>query len=79
MALGGALGLTIEHIIHGEIVPWPPFFTAAYSPESLAVMLEEMLLVGLPMSIALLVAWLAIEFVYRQFYSDVTKRITVSC
>ncbi|MCX8198105.1 MAG: hypothetical protein N3F07_02835 [Candidatus Micrarchaeota archaeon] len=68
MVLGGAAGLTVEHIASGEIVPWPPFFTAMASPESFAAMLEEMLLVGIPMSIAIVAAWAAIVHAHNNSY-----------
>ncbi|MEM4555120.1 MAG: hypothetical protein QXT25_04705 [Candidatus Anstonellaceae archaeon] len=74
MSFGGALGLTVEHIIHGEIVPWPPFFTAASSPQSLALMLEEMLFVGVPMAFVLILAWLALAFASSRFSQYQVKK-----
>ncbi|MEM4389228.1 MAG: hypothetical protein QXG98_01020 [Candidatus Micrarchaeia archaeon] len=63
---GGALALAVEHIAHEEIVPWPPFLTAMRTPASTAVMLEEMARVGIPMTIALVVAWAAMVIVYEK-------------
>ena len=34
MLFAGSFILAIEHILHGEIVPFPPFFTAAGSKET---------------------------------------------
>lgn len=53
----GSFLLAIEHIIHGEVVPFPPFLTAASSAEATAEMLEEMGTVGVGMLGALVVAW----------------------
>ena len=66
MIWGGALALTIEHIAHGEIVPWPPFLTAMGNSQNFAMMLEELALVGLPMTIALVLAWAIMVVIYEK-------------
>ena len=53
----GSFLLAIEHILHGEIVPFPPFLTAASNPADAAEMLTEMGTVGVAMLAILLVAW----------------------
>ena len=53
----GSFLLAIEHILHGEVVPFPPFLTAASNPADLAEMLTEMGTVGVSMLTILLVAW----------------------
>ena len=53
----GSFLLAIEHILHGEVVPFPPFLTAASNPTDLAEMLTEMGTVGVAMLAILLVAW----------------------
>lgn len=53
----GSFLLAIEHILHGEVVPFPPFLTAASNPADLAEMLAEMGTVGVAMLAILLVAW----------------------
>ena len=53
----GSFVLGLEHIFHGEIVPFPPFLTAASNPADLAEMLTEMGTVGVAMLAILLVAW----------------------
>ena len=53
----GSFVLAIEHILHGEIVPFPPFFTAAASQADALEMLTEMGTVGVTMLAILLVAW----------------------
>ena len=56
MLFAGSFVLAIEHIIHGEIIPYPPFFTAAAEGETLE-MLKEMGTVGVGMLGMLIVAW----------------------
>jgi len=46
--------LAVEHIAHGEIVPYPPFLTAGLSQ-----VLPEMLMVGVPMAVASVLIWSA--------------------
>ncbi|WP_440059475.1 hypothetical protein ACSU1N_06720 [Thermogladius sp. 4427co] len=57
MLWGGAGLLALEHLWHGELVPWPPFLTAMKSPEDWAVALHEMSTAGVAMSIAVAAAW----------------------
>lgn len=56
MLFAGSFILAIEHIIHGEIVPFPPFFTAIESGETID-MLKEMGTIGVSMLAALVVVW----------------------
>ena len=55
---GGSALLTLEHVWHGEIVPWAPFLTAASDPASTAEMLQEMATVGVGMTAAVTAVWL---------------------
>ena len=50
---GGSIWLIIEHVYHGEVVFYPPFFTAG-----LHSIISEVLRVGVPMTIAAFVLWL---------------------
>ena len=59
----GSFVLALEHILHGEVVPFPPFLTAAADPSEAAEMLTEMGTVGVTMLAILLVAWAAGVFV----------------
>lgn len=56
---GGSLLLLGEHIIHGEVVPFPPFLTAMESAEETAVMWQEIGTVGVTMFLLLVAAWAA--------------------
>jgi hypothetical protein len=57
MLWGGVILLTIEHIWHGEIVPWPPFLTALENPANVPVMLYEMATIGSAMCIFTTSIW----------------------
>jgi len=57
MLWGGTILLAIEHVWHGEIVPWPPFLTAMESPAATAEMLGEMTTVGGTMAGIITAAW----------------------
>ncbi len=54
---GGTILLALEHIWHGEVVPWPPFLTAMANPADVAPMLHEMALFGGAMAITITVIW----------------------
>jgi hypothetical protein len=57
MLWGGSLLLAIEHVWHGEVVPWPPFLTAMGNSADVAPMLHEMVTVGVAMAVAVTVIW----------------------
>jgi len=54
---GGAGMLALEHIWHGELVPWPPFLTAMRSPEEWAIAIHEMSTAGIAMTLATVGVW----------------------
>ena len=67
----GSFVLAIEHILHGEVTPFPPFLTAAADYSEAMEMLYEMGTVGVTMLAILVVAWgigvLAVDlFKYRK-------------
>ena len=53
----GSFVLALEHILHGEVVPFPPFLTAAADPADTMEMLTEMGTVGVAMLAILVAAW----------------------
>ncbi|VVC02354.1 Uncharacterised protein [uncultured archaeon] len=75
LIFGGAAGLAIEHLAHGEIVPWPPFLTAMATPAQTAMMLHEMAVVGIPMLLALIAFWALLVFAYNRFYASAKEPI----
>ncbi len=57
MLWGGTLMLIVDHIINGEVIFKFPFFTALTETDGTALMLREILTVGVPMAAVLTVAW----------------------
>ena len=57
---GGSALLALEHVWHGEIVPWFPFLTAAGNAADAAEMLREMATAGVTMSVLVTAVWLGI-------------------
>lgn len=57
MLWGGSALLALEHIWHGEIVPWFPFLTAAGNPADAAEMLHETFTVGTAMAALVTLIW----------------------
>ena len=57
MLWGGTVMLIVDHVINGELTWKFPFFTALGETGGGAVMLREMLLVGVPMSVVITLVW----------------------
>jgi hypothetical protein len=57
MFWGGVVMLIVEHISHGEVVFYPPFFTAMKNPKDTLVMLKEISTIGVGMTIAIFIVW----------------------
>lgn len=58
MLWGGCLLLALEHMWHGEIIPWPPFLTAMQNPADIAPMLHEMATIGTGMAVFVTAVWI---------------------
>ena len=63
MLWGGTLMLIVDHVINGELTWKFPFFTALGVEGGGAVMLREMLTVGVPMSLLITLVWLVYALV----------------
>ena len=64
MLWSGSFVLAGEHVLHGEVSPYPPFLTAASEgPEAVKEMFMEMGTVGVTMLAALILAWAVGVFV----------------
>ena len=63
----GSFVLALEHILHGEVVPFPPFLTAASSAAETAEMFKEMGTVGVAMLGILVAAWAIGVFIVDYF------------
>ena len=57
MLWGGSALLALEHIMHGELVPWPPFLTAMQTAGGTGAMLREIATYGAIMTAAVLILW----------------------
>lgn len=68
MLWGGVFLLAIEHIWHGEVVPWPPFLTAMNNPADIQPMLMEILTVGGSMVLFVTAVWYAMTLVADRIY-----------
>lgn len=54
---GGVAGLALEHVAHGEIIPHAPFLTAMANPADTAVMIHEIMTIGVGMLLACVATW----------------------
>lgn len=57
MLWGGSALLALEHVWHGEVVPWFPFLTNAADAADRAEMFHEMATVGVSMAALVTVTW----------------------
>lgn len=57
MLLGGAILLMLEHVWHGEVVPYPPFLTEAKNPGGWLTIIHEAATVGSAMTIGVTALW----------------------
>jgi hypothetical protein len=75
MLWGGVFLLAIEHIWHGEVVPWPPFLTAMSNPADIHPMLMEILTVGGGMVVFVTIVWyLGTRIIERRVQNAQVKR-----
>ncbi len=77
MMLGGALVLMLEHMWHGEVVPWPPFLTAMQNPEDFATAMSELMTTGTTMSIVVTGTWASILLITRTRLQKINYMETV--
>ena len=56
---GGFVALIVEHIAHGEVVMYPPFFTAMKNPTDFSAMLHEMATIGVAMAVVCVAVWVS--------------------
>ncbi|AII58572.1 hypothetical protein ASJ33_00240 [Dehalococcoides mccartyi] len=57
MLWGGTVLLALEHVWHGEVVPWWPFLTAMENPADISPMLHEMATIGGAMALTVTAIW----------------------
>lgn len=71
LLLGGSFLLLIEHVWHGEIVPFYPFLTAMSNPEDTREMLYEIITVGGCMDLFITAIWALSAFVFVKANKEV--------
>ncbi|MFH0885235.1 MAG: hypothetical protein V1861_06000 [Candidatus Micrarchaeota archaeon] len=71
LILGATVALGVDHVATGEIVPYPPFLTAMSTPADMAAMFGEIVSVGIPMAIGLVVVWMAMVVVHEKILAAV--------
>lgn len=67
MLWGGVIILAVEHLAHQEVVPYPPFLTKGASE-----VIPEMLAVGVPMTVVIVVTWVLMVTVKNMLIARVT-------
>ena len=77
MLWGGSYLLAIEHIWHGEIVPWAPFLTAMNSTEDTISMLQEIASVGTAMALLITAVWGVMLAVVHAFETKKEQDLSV--
>ena len=76
MLWGGVAGLALEHVAHGEILPYPPFLTAMANPADAAVMFHEIMTVGVGMTLACVATWAILLYAASYMEHSVKVRAT---
>lgn len=64
MLWGGSFLLAIEHIWHGEVVPFFPFLTAMKNPDDASAMLHEIFTTGVSMALSVTAVWGVMLLIY---------------
>lgn len=77
MLVGGSIVLAAEHVLSGEISPYPPFLTAFSSRESFQFLIREVALIGASMSAAVLTIWTTLTVIMRNSAGRLLVRGTV--
>ena len=72
---GGSALLGLEHFVHGEIQPFPPFLTAAANPVDKAAMFHEMSTVGVTMAVLTTAIWAIMTFAVSRAGAKNTEEV----
>ncbi|MEE3352465.1 MAG: hypothetical protein VZR13_08655, partial [Saccharofermentanaceae bacterium] len=70
--------LALEHVWHGEVVPWFPFLTAANDVSSRAEMFREMATVGVGMALLVTAAWVGMVVVSSRLEKRASKNAVLA-
>lgn len=72
---GGIFLLAIEHIWHGELVPWYPFLTAMQNPQDAEAMWMEILTIGGSIDLLIPAIWFGVCY----FIDKITLNKALKC
>ena len=75
MLWGGSALLALEHVWHGEVVPWFPFLTAASDSSSRSEMFHEMATVGVTMALLVTAVWVGMVVVSSRLEKKADKPV----
>ena len=75
MLWGGSALLALEHVWHGEVVPWFPFLTAASDTSSRSEMFHEMATVGVTMALLVTAVWVGMVVVSSRLEKKADKPV----
>lgn len=78
MLWGGSALLAFEHIWHGEVTSWFPFFINTANPEEAAVMLNEIATTGVTMAFLVTSVWAVIVLVANSMEKRAISECDVS-
>ena len=73
MLWGGSALLALEHVWHGEVVPWFPFLTAANDASSRSEMFHGMASVGVAMALLVTAGWVGMVVVSSRLEKRASK------
>lgn len=76
MLWGGTAMLIVDHLMTGELVPYPPFLTAMNNPADTATMFHEIATTGVLMTVLVFAIWVGMIVVERSFRRR--QRVAVS-
>ena len=57
MIWGGIAMLVVDHIANGEIILYPPFLTAMQNPTEIPIVIQEIIVIGGTMTLAIIILW----------------------
>ena len=76
MLWGGTAMLIVDHLMTGELAPYPPFLTAMNNPADTATMFHEIATKGVWMTVLVFGMWFGMIVVERSFRRR--QRVAVS-
>ena len=76
MLWGGTAMLIVDHLMTGELVPYPPFLTAMNNPADTATMFHEIATTGVLMTVLVFAIWMGIILIEKASLTWREKRLS---